>query len=270
MINNVDKAGEKYWTTVWENTELPHAIDVTNKSFTNHTNLEFHKFFCELFNGFDTRGKKLLEIGCGNSVWLPYFAKTFGFEVSGIDYSQNGCEKSKLILSREEIKGEIYCMDAFNAPEQLQNKYDVVISMGVVEHFENLKNTLSAFQVYLVRDGLLISTVPNNTMLLGWLQKKINKPIYDIHYIYDLSDLEKAYGEIGQITIKQQYLVCLNLHVNLEAKNNKEISFRLIKIYLNKFLSLINFVVYQIDSKIIRLKRTKTFSSAMVFVGSKK
>ena len=46
--------------------------------------------------------RTILEIGCGNSTWLPYLAKKTGAQVAGIDYSEEGCAlvQNRLILDR--------------------------------------------------------------------------------------------------------------------------------------------------------------------------
>ena len=105
----VDKAGEKYWTKVWGNSDLQSPIDVESKLLKDYINRRFHKKFKEIFTGGDVQGKTLLEVGCGNSVWLPYFANQFGLKVSGLDYSEYGCEQSRQILKREKVAGEIIC-----------------------------------------------------------------------------------------------------------------------------------------------------------------
>ncbi|HNQ12782.1 MAG TPA: class I SAM-dependent methyltransferase [Bacteroidia bacterium] len=269
MQDNVDRAGEKYWTGVWENTALPQPINIHDLSFKNFTNTEFHKFFDKLFINQDLKDKSILEIGCGNSVWLPYFAKQYGLKAFGIDYSELGCENSRKILERDGIDGIIYCADAFVPSTDLIEKFDIVISMGVIEHFENLNHTISSFSKYVKKGGLLISTLPNNNGLLGWFQKKLNKPIFDIHYIYDVSNIENAYNQNHLSVIKSAYLVPINLYVNLEPKNGKLPSGLKFKKIINKFLSLINLVVWLVDSSISRVKRTKKYSSAIAVVGLK-
>ncbi len=80
-----DKAGKAYWSSTWEKSALPPAIDPYDRVRGNFVVRHFHSLFSELFSESDTRGASLLEIGCARSVWLPYFAKQFGFKVSGID-----------------------------------------------------------------------------------------------------------------------------------------------------------------------------------------
>src|SRR5574341_437658 len=54
---------------------------------------------------------RLLEMGCGNSLWLPYFAKKLNYVVSGIDYTEDGCRLAEANLSAVGRQGDIYCRD---------------------------------------------------------------------------------------------------------------------------------------------------------------
>jgi cyclopropane fatty-acyl-phospholipid synthase-like methyltransferase len=102
LSSNVDKAGENYWSEVWERSTLPDPLDIDSKSLNSYPYRILDKLFRDIFKDIDTKGKKLLEIGCGNSVLLPYLAKEFGFEIYGIDYSKKGCKQSELILERDD------------------------------------------------------------------------------------------------------------------------------------------------------------------------
>jgi len=58
--------------------------------------------------------KTFIEIGCGSSGWLPYFAKKYGLLVSGLDYSEVGCRLAEENLKMQNIQyGEIICKDIF-------------------------------------------------------------------------------------------------------------------------------------------------------------
>src|SRR5687768_7548575 len=54
------------------------------------------------------RGQQLLEIGCGGSRWLPYFAVEHGLKVTGVDYAPLGCALARRVLDKEGVKGEIF------------------------------------------------------------------------------------------------------------------------------------------------------------------
>ena len=79
-------------------------------------------------------GSRLLEIGAARSRWLPYFAQHFGLQVTGLDYSQDGCEQARAILARSNRSGDIVCADLFAPPPRLLRRFDVVWAAGGTPH----------------------------------------------------------------------------------------------------------------------------------------
>ena len=118
-------------------------------------------------------------------MWLPYFAKEFAFEVYGIDYSEIGCQQAKQILEYEGVNGKIVCADFFSPPGSMLKAFDVVVSFGVLEHFEDTTACIAAFSKFLKPGGLLITNIPNLCGLNGLIQKMINRSIFDIHVPLD-------------------------------------------------------------------------------------
>lgn len=208
---NRNKPDKSYWDYVWETTPLPNSIRPYTRDIKWHVIREFHKYFRSIFSTMITRDKRLLEIGCARSVWLPYFAKEFGFEVYGIDYSEIGCKQAMQILSNERIKGEIVCADFFSAPGSMVKAFDVVVSFGVLEHFKDTVACIAAFSIFLKPGGLLITSVPNMLGLNGLLQKIINRPIFDIHVPLTVDSLIHANEINGLCIISCDYFLFMNL-----------------------------------------------------------
>ena len=146
---STDKAGKSYWDRSWEKRSLANAVDPGGKGLNHYVDRKFHVFFRDTFAGMDTKEKRLLEIGCAGSSWLPYFAQQFGFKVCGLDYSELGCQQAGQILSEANVEGEVICADFFAPPSRLRNAFDVVVSFGVVEHFENTSACLQAIGEFL-------------------------------------------------------------------------------------------------------------------------
>jgi 2-polyprenyl-3-methyl-5-hydroxy-6-metoxy-1,4-benzoquinol methylase len=209
----LDKAGKQYWDRVWEGYDMPQAVNPQDKGLANHVNRCFHEYFFQIFSNMNTQGKKVLEIGCARSVWLPYFAKEFGFKVYGIDYSEIGCQQAIQSLSNEGVAGEIVCADFFSPPESMVGVFDVAISFGVVEHFQNTAECIAAFSKFLKPGGLLITNIPNLCGLNGLIQKMINRPIFDIHVPLNRNALMQAHRINGLRVISCDYFLFANLGV---------------------------------------------------------
>ena len=115
----------------------------------------FHECFHKAFPYVDISYQKLLEKGCGGSAWLPYFAKEFGFEVYGIDYSELGFQQAAPVLENEGVEGELVCADFFSPREHMLGAFDTVGSRGVVEHFEDTATWALAFSTFLRPGGVV-------------------------------------------------------------------------------------------------------------------
>jgi len=213
----LDKAGKQYWDKAWGTYDIPKGVNPRHGGLPNYVNRRFHEYFCQIFSNMNTQGKRVLEIGCARSVWLPYFAKEFGFKIYGIDYSEIGYQQAMQILSNEEVKGEIVCADFFSPPGSMLKAFDVVVSFGVLEHFKDTTACISAFSKFLKPGGLLITNIPNLCGLNGLIQKMINRPIFDIHVPLDKKSLVRVHQINGLRIISCDYFLFANFGVlNLE------------------------------------------------------
>ena len=242
-----DKAGESYWSGVWSETQLNARIDIENAPLTNHVLQVWHEYYRDLFSKIPIKGRSLLEVGCGNSVWMGYFNQYHGINVNGMDYSPQGCEMSKMIFKRDGIEGEIFQADLFNPPPDCLEKFDVVCSFGVVEHFENTAETIKSLLKLLKPGGLLITSVPNLMGVSGWLQKITNKPVYDIHVPIDLSLLKNALKEAGTEIVDIRYYLSASLFANLEPVEGTTVNHKFIKKLFLKPFSLFTFFVWWLE-----------------------
>jgi 2-polyprenyl-3-methyl-5-hydroxy-6-metoxy-1,4-benzoquinol methylase len=209
----LDKAGKQYWDKAWGTYDMPKEVNPRHGGLPNHINRRFHEYFYKIFSGVDTQGKKILEIGCARSVWLPYFSKEFGFNVTGIDYSEIGCQQAMQILSKAEVKGEIVCADFFSPPGSMLKAFDVVVSFGVLEHFKDTTACIAAFSQFLKPRGLLITNIPNLCGLNGVIQKMINRAILDVHVPLKRDAFMQAHEINGLRVISCDYFLFINLGV---------------------------------------------------------
>jgi 2-polyprenyl-3-methyl-5-hydroxy-6-metoxy-1,4-benzoquinol methylase len=211
-----DKAGKAYWDTVWTANEVPQAVDPRNRNINNFVNRRLHRFFQETFAGLPERAdgkRRLLEIGCAQSAWLPYFHREFGFEVCGLDYSELGCEQERKVLAQAGVQGEVVCADLFAPPGGLQNSFDAVVSFGVVEHFQDTAGCIEAFAAYLAPGGIVVTIIPNMNGVTGWTQRKLNRAVYDIHVPLNAPELGEAHRKAGLEVLQNGYFLFTNFGI---------------------------------------------------------
>ncbi len=202
----MDKAGEQYWTEFWHGKRLPPPIKLAGHGPRTWFYQEFHHFWRGHLPSASSAPVRFLEIGCAQSRWLTYFAREWGYQVSGLDYSKLGCLQSRALLDREGLAGEIFHQDMF-CPQPCQVAgFDLVFSNGVAEHFEDTGAALRQMAVYLRPEGLLLTIVPNLAGWLGWLQGKISPAVMATHRPLTRKELSQAHKDAGL-----QPLVCAYL-----------------------------------------------------------
>jgi 2-polyprenyl-3-methyl-5-hydroxy-6-metoxy-1,4-benzoquinol methylase len=214
----LDKAGQQFWNEMWTSSAVAAAVDPADGSLLNSYNRRFHQEFVRLFANMRGSTTRLLEIGCAKSAWLPYFAREFGFSVTGLDYSPIGSQMAREGLRRSGVDGEVVCTDLFTPPPRMLGAYDVVVSFGVAEHFEDTSAYLTSVAAYLKPGGLLITSIPNMAGAVGSLQKLLSRRVYDIHVIIDREMFRKAHEVAGLEVLECDYFMSTNFGVvNLDG-----------------------------------------------------
>lgn len=150
---NIDKAGKEHWNSTERNQHVDMGAFAPDVGVRNVAKRMWHEMFESAIGGTAHTTQKVLELGCGGSAFLPYFAHQFGFDVSGIDYSESGCDLARQMCVANNISARVVCADFFHAPAEMMESFDVVASFGVVEHFSDTTYTLSRFAGFLKREG---------------------------------------------------------------------------------------------------------------------
>lgn len=206
------KTSREYWDDIWVAGSGHSINDPSDPSLGNRPIRVLDEYFRERLAS-APKGARLLEIGCANSTWLPYFAHRFGLQVTGLDYSEVGCEAARSNLKENAVVADVVCADLFTPPEELKGRFDFVVSFGVVEHFEDTVQCLQAMATYLQPQGVMITNIPNMTGAVGWVQKAVNRPVFDIHVPLDRDDLARAHEEAGLVVRDCRYLMSTNFGV---------------------------------------------------------
>ena len=144
-------------------------------------------------------GAKVLEIGCGNSHALPFLARVKKAEVWGIDFAPNGLESAQYGLDREGVSGKLVLGDALARNDLPDAYFDIVLSMGVIEHFPPPTNSaaLSQFGRYLQPNGRMITEIPNMVGFVGMVTRSLDRDLYDQHIRLDKDDLDRIHLAAG-------------------------------------------------------------------------
>ena len=265
----MNKAEKIYWDSLWKEESMPKTFDPRATNLNNYVNRRFHHYFHKLFKGLNTKGKRLLEIGCARSVWLPYFAREFGFQISGIDYSEIGCKQAEIVLRKEGVEGNVICASFFAPPKKLVELFDVVVSFGVAEHFEDTVACIHAFSRFLKAGGILITIIPNLVGLIGMVQRLINMKVYDIHIPMNLNNLWDAHESSDLRVISCGYFMFANFGVlNLSGVEKDSFLFWVKKLALF-FLQEITKVIWVLELILSPIPANRLLSPYIVCVTKK-
>jgi len=131
----------------------------------------------------------ILDFGCGEGEFLNNLP--VNFDRTGIDFSEQA------IINAEKNNSNIkFVVGSDHEVEQMDNKFTVVTSFGVLEHVRDPRSTLDVLLKSCVSDGLVILSCPSFLNIRGviWmtLQMLFDVPmsLADKHFITPV-DIEK-------------------------------------------------------------------------------
>ena len=194
-----DLAGREFWERNW-------AVKKMYGQYNpgNYTHRRYDAFFRRHLAG--AAGRTLLEVGCAQSSWLPYFHRVHGLRVVGIDYSPTGCDMARRLLEEAGVPGDIRERDLFAESPDLDGSADYLFSLGFIEHFEDTVDVLRRMRRILKPGGRILTIVPNFAGWLGTVQKFVHPDVYRMHVILDRSDVDRAHRQAGFATVESGYL----------------------------------------------------------------
>jgi len=167
--------------------------------------------FYETLESLDLAGKRVLEVGGGGSRCLTHLAARYpGARFTALDYSEAGCALMRRYAEEHGVANlDVVCADLFEAGDQA-GQYDVVFSLGVVEHFTDLPRTVRAVARFVAPGGAVATFVPNLSGILGPLFRSFNRDVYAHHVVHDRGSLVAGHRAAGLAVEASGYLGSVN------------------------------------------------------------
>jgi 2-polyprenyl-3-methyl-5-hydroxy-6-metoxy-1,4-benzoquinol methylase len=188
---------KRHWDQGYRDVVLPRTLSMSQYNY-----FRFDQFFkASLPKG----PRRLLEVGCGASAWLVYFAKEFGYRVEGIDYSELGCELARENLRLNQVPANVECRDLFSIKPDEMGNFDLIFTYGVVEHCERPCEVLRTLSSLLAPCGWMVIIVPNMGGIYGPLQRWWNEPVYRIHKVLSPAQLSEDMLGCGLSIVASEY-----------------------------------------------------------------
>jgi len=189
-----DKA---FWANYWES-KKGLAFNVP----PNHT---FYKLLDQIIKKY--KPETAIELGGFPGYYAIFLKKYFGLNTTLFDYYiHKGVLKEVLSandLSEKDI--EVIEGDLFNY--QPKQQFDLVLSCGLIEHFNDTKDIIARHLPFLKPGGTLFITLPNFTGINGWVQRKYDESNYEKHNISSMNPqlLASYCKELGLKNIEAYY-----------------------------------------------------------------
>src|SRR5438105_3266212 len=99
----MDKVPHRYWDDMWLTDALPKPLDFSPGIRVKPVSRHIRDFVVAHIEHLG-RAPAVVEVGCGGSVWLPYFRQVLGWRAAGVDYSAR-----RSVLARRGLEPD--CVD---------------------------------------------------------------------------------------------------------------------------------------------------------------
>ena len=151
----IEKLTEKdYWQGRWDKVKLPMTVEPDSKNKVTRAILE-------VFEEYIPKGDlSSVEIGGAPGAFTAYLNKYHGHDISIIEYTDIGCSKTEEQFKILGIEGKVYHRDFLSDLSDIP-KFDVVLSLGFIEHFTDLDDILGRHVKLLNKNGVLVVGLPN-------------------------------------------------------------------------------------------------------------
>ena len=163
-----------FYNNVYKKGEEKHFTNLVTKGTVSEESKEILK---EL----KWKSKNVLDVGCGTG-FFAYNAAKKGANVLGIDFSEQAIKIAKKKYKKSNLSYEQ--ADVNN----ISGKYDVIVSIGTLEHMDDPLKILKLFKKHISPKGKIIVTSPNWTNPRGYMLMTLlflfDAPITlaDLHY----------------------------------------------------------------------------------------
>ena len=165
---------EAWWDAYWEGSQLPQELGPERSVYLDEllTTLGRHLP--------TTPRLTMLEIGGAPGRYLAHFHREHGYSVHALEYSRVGAELARRNFELLGIDAGVTHGDMFD-PEVELPRFDIVYSLGLIEHFDDPVAVAEAHLRFAKPGGLLIVGAPNLLGISRPLYRRISPSILESH-----------------------------------------------------------------------------------------
>jgi len=186
-----------FWANYWESKK--------GLAFRVPANYTFHQQLKDIVD--QNRVKTAIELGGFPGYYAIFLKKYLGLKTTLFDYYIHRGVLKEVLAANDLTEKDIDVIegDLFNYQPAAQ--YDLVLSCGLIEHFNDTKDIIARHLPFLKPGGTLLITLPNFTGVNGWVQRKYDISNYEKHNIGSMNPqlLADYCKELGLKNIKANY-----------------------------------------------------------------
>ncbi len=188
---------KEFWLNYWESK--------TGLVFSIPDNYPFLSLLKKLVT--TNQVKNLLEIGGFPGYYSVWAFKNLKIKTDLLDFVIHPKILHDLEKANQVAEGSVGTIEADLFNYTPVGKYDLVMSNGLIEHFQNTTEIIQKHTQFLSENGILFISLPNFQGLNGWFQKTFDRDNYDKHYIesMDLVYLRNICQNLGLKDIEVYY-----------------------------------------------------------------
>lgn len=151
--------------------------------------------------------KTAIELGGFPGYYSIYLKKYEQLDTTLFDYYVHEGLVKQLLAKNGLQDGDIKIIEADLFNYTPAEKYDMVLSFGLIEHFSDTKAIINTHLQFLKPGGTLFITLPNFTGVNGWVQRKFDLDNYNKHYIDCMNPafLAESCKQLGLKNIESYY-----------------------------------------------------------------
>jgi SAM-dependent methyltransferase len=134
-------------------------------------------------------GDRVLEVGCAPGKFLLWAALAKEAQVCGVEYAKSSYDLTNKLFAAAGVSADIRNEDFMQTTFEPAS-FHIVYSFGVVEHFDDPRPMIKKHFEMLKPGGTAIITVPHfgTGSPYGWLCKRMDRALYDIHNVTIMSE----------------------------------------------------------------------------------
>lgn len=170
------------WDWHWQRVSLPRRVRAWNPGVVFTKRL--------LRRALPRRGGRTFEVGCAPGAWLAWLGTRPQLEIAGCDASPRGVRATRDNLRALGVPAHVRESDVFDLAGAIDA--DLVYSLGVVEHFDDLDAIVAAHASVCRAGGRVVLTAPNLRGVSGRIFRRAMPNLFEGHRVVTPEALRRA------------------------------------------------------------------------------